>query len=67
MGKILLVDDESSILETLEMFLAEKGHEVFKAQTASLGLERFYQYEPDVVILDIRLPDRNGLDGEYLK
>ena len=62
MGKILLVDDESSILETLEMFLAEKGHEVFKAQTASLGLERFYQYEPDVVILDIRLPDRNGLD-----
>ncbi|MEJ2729664.1 MAG: sigma-54 dependent transcriptional regulator [Deltaproteobacteria bacterium] len=62
MGKILLVDDESSILETLEMFLGEKGHEVFKAKTASLGLERFYQYEPDVVILDIRLPDRNGLD-----
>ena len=62
MGKILLVDDESSILETLEMFLGEKGHEVFKAKTGSLGLERFYQYEPDVVILDIRLPDRNGLD-----
>lgn len=62
MGKILVVDDEYSILESLEMFLGEKGHDVFKADTASSGLESFYQYEPDVVILDIRLPDRNGLD-----
>ena len=62
MGKILAVDDEYSILETLEMFLLEKGHDVRTATTASEGLEIFYESEPDVVILDIRLPDRNGLD-----
>lgn len=62
MGKILIVDDEYSILETLDMFLTEKGHEVYKAATASEGLDIFYRSAPDVVILDIRLPDQNGLD-----
>lgn len=62
MGKILIIDDEVSILETLEMFLSEKGHQVYKATAGEKGLELFYRYEPDIVILDIRLPDTNGID-----
>ncbi len=62
MSKILLIDDEYSILESLEMFLGEKGHEVFKAATAEEGLGLFSSHEPDVVILDIRLPDMDGLE-----
>lgn len=62
MAKILIVDDESSILESLEMFLGEKGHEVYKAASGGEGVDLFGRCTPDVVILDIRLPDLNGLD-----
>ncbi len=62
MAKVLLVDDEDSILESLEMFLVEKGHEVFKAACARDGIELFSKVGPDVVILDIRLPDMDGIE-----
>lgn len=62
MAKILIIDDEYSILESLEMFLGEKGHNVYKAASGGEGLSLFYDCEPEVVVLDIRLPDRNGLD-----
>lgn len=62
MAKILIVDDEYSILESLEMFLGEKGHHVYKAGTAREGFDLFSKWAPEVVILDIRLPDCNGLD-----
>ncbi len=62
MSKILVIDDEYSILESLEMFLGEKGHQIQKAATAEEGLDLFLRWEPEVVILDIRLPDMNGLE-----
>ena len=62
MGKILIIDDEYSILETLEMFLTEKGHETHTASTGAQGMMLFEREKPDVVILDIRLPDESGLD-----
>ncbi len=62
MAKILVIDDERSILETLAMFLTEKGHTVFKAPTGNGGLKAFHKHQPDMVILDIHLPDKNGLE-----
>lgn len=62
MAKILIIDDEYSILESLEMFLGEKGHHIYKAATGENGLAIFWEFKPDLVILDIRLPDKNGLD-----
>jgi len=62
MGKILIVDDEHSILESLEMFLGEKGHTVYMASSGLAGIDKFDQENPEVVILDIRLPDVNGLE-----
>ncbi|MFZ7112155.1 MAG: sigma-54-dependent transcriptional regulator [Desulfatiglandales bacterium] len=62
MANILIVDDECSILESLEMFLTEKGHTVSKASTGQEGIALFHQKDPDIVVLDIRLPDLNGLD-----
>ncbi len=62
MAKILVVDDERSILETLEMFISEKGHQAFKADTGAKGFALFCIHKPEIVILDIRLPDCNGLD-----
>ncbi|HOG17458.1 MAG: Nitrogen assimilation regulatory protein [Syntrophaceae bacterium PtaU1.Bin231] len=60
MAKILIIDDDSSICETLEMYLTEEGYEVQSALTGTEGLNRFVETSPDVVILDIRLPDVNG-------
>lgn len=60
-NKILIIDDEQSLLESLEMFLVEKGYVVACAQSASEGLNRCRTFDPQVIILDIRLPDMDGL------
>jgi two-component system, NtrC family, response regulator AtoC len=60
--KILVIDDEISILETLGMFFEEKGLAVLTADTGAGGMDLFLKERPQVVILDIRLPDTNGLD-----
>ena len=61
-GRILIIDDEKVILESLGMFLTEKGYEVRCALCVAEGLEKIDGFKPDAVILDIRLPDGNGLD-----
>jgi two-component system, NtrC family, response regulator AtoC len=60
MAKILIIDDDSSICETIDLYLTEEGHEVHTAMTGTDGLNKFVQTSPDVVILDIRLPDVDG-------
>jgi two-component system, NtrC family, response regulator AtoC len=60
MSKILVIDDDSSIRETLDLYLTEEGYDVYTAPTGTDGLNTFTQQSPDVVILDIRLPDVNG-------
>ncbi|MGD0276273.1 MAG: response regulator, partial [Syntrophales bacterium] len=60
MARILVIDDDSSICETLDLYLTEEGHEVYTALTGTDGLNKFVATSPDVVILDIRLPDIDG-------
>ena len=60
--RILIIDDERPLLETLEMFLTEKGYAVGCAMSAKEGLKQSTIFDPHVIILDIRLPDMNGLD-----
>lgn len=62
MAKIVIIDDEWSILESLDMFLSEKGHSVYKASNALDGHRLFVDTNPEVVFLDIRLPDQSGLE-----
>ncbi len=61
-GRVLVIDDEKVILESLGMFLTEKGYDARCAICMAEGLEKIDAFKPDVVILDIRLPDGNGLD-----
>jgi two-component system, NtrC family, response regulator AtoC len=60
MTKILVIDDDLSICETLELYLTEEGYTVYTANTGTDGLNKFVETSPDVVILDIRLPDISG-------
>jgi two-component system, NtrC family, response regulator AtoC len=60
MAKILVIDDDSSISETLDLYLTEEGYTVFTALTGTEGLNSYVKNAPDLVILDIRLPDIDG-------
>jgi two-component system response regulator AtoC len=60
MSSILVIDDDASIRETLDLYLTEEGYTVETAQTGTEGLNKYVQSPSDVVILDIRLPDVDG-------
>jgi two-component system response regulator AtoC len=60
MAKILVIDDDRSICESLDLYLSEEGYECHTAVTGTDGLNKFVQVQPDLVILDIRLPDIDG-------
>ncbi|KMY67480.1 hypothetical protein AAU61_11660 [Desulfocarbo indianensis] len=60
--RILLVEDDDSLRESLEMFLSERGYEVSAAATGEKGLAMWRQLKPAVIILDVKLPDISGLE-----
>ncbi|MBO8131064.1 MAG: response regulator [Candidatus Marinimicrobia bacterium] len=62
MKKILVVDDELEIIELLKEFLKERGYQVDSAQSASETYEKITSFQPDIILLDIRLPDASGID-----
>ena len=59
--KVLVIDDEKSILESLADILEDEGYQVITALTAQQGLEHLSREAPDLVILDVWLPDEDGL------
>src|SRR5215470_335348 len=61
-GSILVVDDESEIREGLEMLLAGEGYGVSSAETGESGLGKLEERPFDLLLLDVSLPDRNGID-----
>ena len=61
-GSILVVDDESEIREGLEMLLAGEGYGVSSAETGESGLGKLEERPYDLLLLDVSLPDRNGID-----
>lgn len=63
MPKLLIVDDEPNLLYSLEKVLRSPALEIITAETARDGIEQVRESKPDVVILDVRLPDMSGLDA----
>src|SRR5215468_97619 len=61
-GSVLIIDDESEIRESLQTLLELEGYEVETAATGQQGLHRMGQRTFDLILLDLALPDRNGLD-----
>jgi DNA-binding NtrC family response regulator len=61
-GAVLIIDDEAAIRESLETLLELEGYSVESAATADQGLVRIGERPFDLVLLDLALPDRNGLD-----
>lgn len=63
--KVLVVDDEPSITDLVNLILTEKGYEVSIANDGKQGLKQFESVEPDLVITDIVMPDMEGI--EFIK
>lgn len=63
MPRILVIDDEPGICRAFERFFKGQGHSVRTASRAETGITLAKAYEPDVVLLDIRLPGMSGLDA----
>lgn len=63
MRSILIVDDDPLILKTLSTHFSKSGYEVLTADDGREGLQRYSESKPDLVILDIRLPDLDGLEA----
>jgi two-component system KDP operon response regulator KdpE len=61
-ARILVVDDERAIRRTLRVALSSRGYAVFEAATGSEALEKAVSSHPDVIVLDLGLPDMDGVD-----
>jgi two-component system KDP operon response regulator KdpE len=62
MSTVLVVDDQVSLLHTLEQSLIECGYDVMLATTGGQALKRIEQHAADIVILDLGLPDMGGME-----
>jgi two-component system nitrogen regulation response regulator GlnG len=62
MPTLLIVDDEPSILHAFRRAFRDESVEVLTAETAAEGLDQARERRPDVVVLDVHLPDLNGLE-----
>jgi DNA-binding response OmpR family regulator len=62
MSKILAVDDESNILELVKLYLEREGYQVETAGTGGEALSKLEAASPDLVILDLMLPDIDGFE-----
>ena len=62
MNQVLIIDDEKSIVESLSSILKEEGFSVFSAMDGREGLALFEQVRPKVVLLDVWMPEMDGLD-----
>lgn len=62
MATILVIDDEDSILTVVEAYLKGDGNTIHRAHDGVQGLAAFRRYTPDLVILDIMLPEMDGIE-----
>ena len=60
--KLLIVDDERSINETLSIIFKKQGYEVLSAHDGAEAIRLLFQEQPDLALLDVSLPDMSGID-----
>ena len=61
MPRVLLIEDDPSVREGVELGLRRRGHEVRAVETGEAGLAALAEFRPDLVLLDLMLPGMNGV------
>jgi two-component system alkaline phosphatase synthesis response regulator PhoP len=62
MAKILVIDDEPSIVNLVTAYLKPEGYEVYTAADGNSGLKAARAYKPDLIVLDLMLPGKDGFE-----
>ena len=60
--KILIADDEPDILEIIQYNLQNEGYEVATAKNGNEAIDMAKRFQPDLIILDIMMPGKNGIE-----
>ena len=60
-AKLLVIDDENGILEEVKSYFEEEGFTVFTADSGEEGIQILKREKPDVLLVDMKLPDMSGL------
>jgi len=61
-GKVLIVDDQAMMLKLMAYPLEQEGYTIVTAMTGVEALQKIQSEQPDLVILDVMLPDTNGIE-----
>jgi DNA-binding NarL/FixJ family response regulator len=65
-AKILVVDDQKFVRQTLRSLLTQQSHwKIYEAESGKVALERVRQEKPQVAVLDIVMPEMNGIAAAY--
>jgi PAS domain S-box-containing protein len=59
---VLIIDDENAIRQSIRFYLEDYEYVVLEAENGRLGLERFMEARPDLVLVDLRMPEMDGLE-----
>jgi DNA-binding response OmpR family regulator len=62
MARVLIVDDDPDIVESVTLVLQKNNHEVLQAYGGVEGLEKAKKEKPDAIILDVMMPDKDGYE-----
>ena len=62
MQRVLVVDDEQLVADTLTLVFGKSGFDARAAYSANHGLERAREFKPDLLLCDVTMPGRDGLD-----
>lgn len=61
MATLVIVDDEPGIVEEVKAFFQEEGYQVYTADSGEEGIEVIRKRKPDLVLIDVKLPDISGI------
>lgn len=62
MDKVLIIDDELSVRQSIRSFLVDNGFDVVDAENGEVGIDKVIEFDPVIIILDIEMPVMNGFD-----
>lgn len=62
MAKILIIDDDADIVESMRVVLESKNYDVVSASSGQEGLDKAKQENPDLIILDVMMPNMDGFE-----
>ena len=60
--RIAIIDDDSTIVEWFVTLLKQDGHELFTAGDGEAGVEAIIEHQPDVALVDLKMPGIDGLE-----